>query len=191
MLSGTLEYLMTSLPHLQFTNALEVRNRVQSIFKAYASDESKASLSFALNEEAAKFLSTKKEQLFSKIELNTIHKSEFQNSTSPVLSGFSNFNLKLKNQLKARRDSKKESSDTSPKKINISILEDANPLEQEIQIMTLQWQEVEQLSVGHFSDFDALVAYKIKLMLMERWWSFDKTKGYDKYLDLIHMRDDG
>ncbi len=191
MLSGTLEYLMSSLPHLQFTNAFEIRNRVQSIFKAYATEQANGSLTNTLNEEAAKFLTPEKEELFSKINLDTIHKAEFQNSPYAVLSDFSNFNFELKKQLKALRDSRQESDETNRKKTNALNLEDANPLEQEIQIMNLQWQEVEQLSVGHFSDFDALIAYKIKLMLIERWWSFDESKGYDKYLDLIHMRDDG
>ncbi|PKQ45699.1 DUF2764 family protein [Confluentibacter flavum] len=191
MISGNLEYLMTSLPHLQFTNSVEARNRVYAIFKAYALNEESSSLTNVLNQEAAKYLSPEKEKLFNQIELKTIHASEFQNSKYSVLSGFSTFYLALKHKLKSLRETRNEPSELTNTSSNTLVLEPGNPLEQEIQIMHLQWEEVENLSIGHFSDFDALVAYKIKLFLMQRWWSFDEAVGFEKYLDLIKMRNDG
>jgi hypothetical protein len=191
MLSGNLEYLMSSLPHLQFTNAVEYTNRVHKIFKAYILSEEASSPIDILNLEASKYLSSEKEQLFHNIELDTIHNAEFQKSKYTVLSGFSKFNLNLKTQLKSFRDSRKESPETTNKTLNPITLEEANPLEQEIKIVKLQWQEVELLAIGHFSDFDALISYKIKLLLMQRWWSFNEKVGYETYLDLIKTRDDG
>lgn len=191
MFSGNLEYLMSSLPHLQFTNAVEARDRVHSIFKAYNLEEQASSLIPILNKEAAKYISSEKEHVFRQITLDNIHSSDFQNSNYPVLSGFSNFNWKLKTQLKALRDARKESLETTTKATNFIGLEEGNPLEQEIQIMNLQWQEIEHLAIGHFSDFEALIAYKIKLLLMQRWWNFNETVGYDTYLDIIKTRDDG
>lgn len=191
MFSGNLEYLISSLPHLQFTNAVEVKNRVQTILKAYTLNEETSSIISILDQEAAKYLPSEKEQLFYKLKLETIHSFEFQNSPFSVLSGFSNFNLRLKTQLKALRDARKESVETTTKASNFIGLEEGNPLEQEIQIMNLQWQEIEHLAIGHFSDFEALIAYKIKFLLMQRWWNFNETMGYDTYIDLIKTRDDG
>lgn len=191
MLSGNLEYLMTSLPYLQFTNSMEARNRVYAILNAYALNEEFSSLTNILNQEAAKYLSPKKQKLFNQIELDTIHTAEFLTSKYSVLSGFATFHLGLKNKLKSLRDTRKRSSEFTNKSRNTIELEPGNPLEQEIQIMHLQWLEVEKLSIGHFSDFDSLIAYKLKLLLMLRWWNFDESVGFSKYLDLIKTRDDG
>lgn len=191
MISGNLEYLMTSLPQLLFTNSVEARHRVYAIFKAYALNEESSSLTNILNQEAAKYLSPNKEKIFNLIELKTIHASEFQNSEYSVLSEFSTFYATLKHKLKSLRETRKESSELTNASKNTIVLEPGNPLEQEIQIMHLQWQEIENLSIGHFSDFNALLAYKIKLLLMQRWWNFDEAVGFDKYLDLIKMRNDG
>lgn len=191
MLSGNLEYLITSLPYLQFTDAIEARNRVTGIFKAYASNREFSSLINILNQESAKYLSPKEQSLFKKIELEIIHTAEFLNSKYRVLSGFSTFNLKLKTKLKSLRENRMEASEYSNKSRNAIELEAGNPLEQEIQIMHLQWREVEKLSIGHYSDFDSLIGYKIKLLLLQRWWSFDEEVGFEKYLDLIKTRDNG
>jgi hypothetical protein len=191
MLSGNLEYLISSLPHLQFTNVTKHRNRVHGLFKAYTLNEETSSLISILNQEAAKYLSTEKARLFNEIKLDTIHHSEFQNSKYRVLSGFSKFSLRLKTQLKSLRDSRKEPPEMANTRINTIVLEDANPLEQEILIMYFKWQELEQLAMGHYSDFEALIAYKIKLLLMVRQWRFNEKIGYKKYLDLIKTRDDG
>ena len=191
MFSGDLEYLLTSLPYLRFTDSIEERNRVTSIFKAYASSKESLSLTNILNQESAKYLSPKEQTLFKKIELDKIHTTEFLTSKYRVLSGFSTFFIKLKTELKSLRENRMQSSQFSKKSRNTIELEAGNPLDQEIQIMHLQWREVEKLSIGHFSDVDSLIGYKIKLLLLQRWWSFDREVGFERYLDLIKMSDNG
>ena len=191
MLTGNLEFLISSLPHLQFTSAFEARERASTIFKTYTTQEDPVSLVDILNEESAKYLSNDKYELFNNIQLETIHSSEFLKSKYAVLSRFSKFNLNLKQQLQAYRAAQKKSSEINKTPENTLSLEAGNPLEQEIQIMALQWQEIEHLSMDHFTDFEALIAYKIKLLLLQRWWNFDVTLGHEKYKNLIQMRDDG
>ena len=55
------------------------------------------------------------------------------------------------------------------------------PLEKEVQIIRWQWEKLEELSIGHYADFGALCAYKLKLLLLKRLWGFDKEKGFEKF----------
>lgn len=191
MLSGNLEYLISSLPQLQFNNTVEDKQRVHSIFQAYSMTDGEIDMISVLEAEASKYLPTQKSILFNQISLDTLDHREFQRQSNPVLAGFSNFLLDLKENIKALRLSRQQDLATVSKYSDALQLKPGNPLEEELQLLELQWNQIETLSISHFSDFSALVAYKLKLLLLKRFWSFDETEGFIRYSQFIKTTENG
>ena len=83
MLTGNLEYLVSTLPTLSFHFSGENRNKVYTIFGKYAGLSSyEVNPISVLNQEVKKFLSTQDFEIFQKIDLRYIYQSHFRNSSS-------------------------------------------------------------------------------------------------------------
>ncbi|HKL89794.1 MAG TPA: hypothetical protein VJ880_01295 [Allomuricauda sp.] len=192
MIAGNLEYLMNSLPYLSFQDTEEARSKVRSLLKRYAhpSEGEKNTLTI-LNEEAKKFLTPKDYHLFEHIHLSTIHSEHFQHSENKVLAEFSTYMQDLKENIGRLRIFRKISEKTSTTKKPPLPLEPGTPLEEEIQLLNWQWKKLEELSLGHYTDFGALVIYRLKLLLLERWWSFDQEQGFVNFLNATKMTPHG
>ena len=183
MITGDLEYIICSLPHLSFQDADEERSKVLSIFRKYAgSVETEKGIIAILEEEARKFLGAKDYSVFERIQLDTIHKKTFQKSGVRVLSAFSTFVHSLKKDVQQLRISRKKGAGHTTKKPILPFLS-GNPLEEETQLLKWQWDKLEELSIGHYSDFGALAIYKLKLQLLLRLWGFDQEKGFAIFLN--------
>lgn len=183
MIGGTLEYLISSLPNLSFQNTDEVKERVIGLLEKYAGNMYKeAGPAEILDREAAKFLSASTYAVFQKIKLNSIHEPEFRNSKSTVIAAYSTFTDELKRDITVWRTRKDEGDKKSIKNRVEDIIGEGNPLDKEIRIMKYQWEKLETLSKEHFSDFEALVTYKIQLLILLRWWSFDAETGMRNYI---------
>ncbi|WP_299364347.1 hypothetical protein [Winogradskyella sp.] len=182
MFTGNLEYLISSLPNLSFSDSETVQQNVKVLFQKYAStSEASDSLVSILNNEASKYLSLRDFQKFDSISLNTIHKAQFQNSNIEVVSEFSRFMFRLKSELKAFRIARK--SEEPLGKINYELLGELpkNPLKAEEYLLDIQWQKLDTLSIGHYSNLSALVLYKLKLEVLLRWWQFDSEVGFQVF----------
>lgn len=185
ILAGNLEFLLSSLPYLHFSNSLEFKNRVKTIFHAYAKENQSLSLPQILDLETAKYVSEKDYELFSELNLKNCHSIKFQKSNYPVLAQFAQFSFALKTELQTLRNNEKETQLT---KNSFEFIEQisGNPLEKEIQLITLQWQELERLSIGFYADFNQLIAYKLQLLLLLKWWTYNETVGFENYQKLIN-----
>jgi hypothetical protein len=183
MITGDLEYLISSLPHLSFENTNEERSSVVSILKKYANtSEAKKGIVAILEGEAEKFMKPEVYQIFQQINLKNIHSQAFRESKNKVLASFANYMYALKKDIQELRIFRKNESESTSKKPAIPLVP-GTPLEEEIQLLKWQWGKLEELSTGHYSDFGALVIYKLKLLLLLRWWSFDKERGFDNFLN--------
>ncbi|MDF1695363.1 MAG: DUF2764 family protein [Saprospiraceae bacterium] len=183
MIGSDLEYLMSSLPHLSFQNSEEEKRSTLDVLYRYEGDAQRhISPLDILDNEARKVLSDKAFEDFRQIDLSRIHHSVFQNHSSRVVADFSKSMLQHKQELSAWRDPNIEKK--SSRSELVSYLKDKNPLQREEYLLDLQWQILDDLSSGHFTDFDALVIYKLKLSLLIRWWSFDTRRGYDKFIEI-------
>ena len=132
--------------------------------------------------EARKFLNPKAYRVFQQIDLNTIHSDAFQKSKNKVLGAFSKYMYSLKRDIEQLRISRKNGLESTTKKPSLPFVP-GNPLEEEIQLLKWQWDKLEELSIGHYADFGALVIYKLKLLLLLRWWGFDKEQGFANFLN--------
>lgn len=185
MITGNLEYVMSSFPHLSFQDSDEERLRVFSILRKYAGPlAEEKSIIAILDHEASKFLTSRASFIFQQITLEDIHKEVFQHSKNKVLSAFSTYVHRLKKDIEQLRISRKKNLDASmAKKLPLS-LTPGTPLEEEIQILKMQWDKLDGLSIGRYTDFGALIIYKLKLLLLLRWWSFDQKIGFDNFLHI-------
>lgn len=188
MITGNLEYLMCSLPNLSFQNGEAMRSQVASVFKAYksSSDVSNDLISI-LDHEAEKFLNTNAFQIFQQIDLLTLYSTVFLNSNIKVLSTFSRFTYAIKEEIRAIRIARKNNEKQSKSKYQLINISATNPLEAELQLINLQWNKLEALSIEHYADLSALIIYKLKLQLLIRWWSFDTDKGYVLFKEIINQ----
>jgi hypothetical protein len=80
--------------------------------------------------------------------------------------------------------SQKENEQKSSNSDLAKLIGQGTPLDKEIQIMKHQWDQLEELSVGYFADLDALIIYKIKLLILLRWWSFKFEKGFKTFTQI-------
>lgn len=191
MITGDLEYMISSLPYLTFQDSDEERSKVFSILEKYASSSaSKKSLIPILNAEAKKFLAPKTYRIFEQIDLETIYSASFQKSKNQELAAFSTYMYSLKKDIRQLRISRKNGVESATKKTSMPLIP-GNPLEEELQLLRWQWDKLEALSIGHYADFGALVIYKLKLLLLLRWWGFDQEKGFEKFLNSTKMTEDG
>ncbi len=183
MIAGDLEYVLASLPHLSFEDGPELRSKVSSILKKYASPSvGNKNLVTILEDEADKFLDAHTSRLFREISLHKIHSIHFQESKNKLLGAFSKYVHDLKQQLiplRMVRRNKEKLSDAEKQQLPIDL---GSPLEEELQFMKLQWNKLETLTIGHHTDFTALIGYKLKLMLLLRWWSFDTERGFELFV---------
>ncbi|MBT8270434.1 MAG: hypothetical protein KJO25_00170, partial [Bacteroidia bacterium] len=116
MLAGNLEYVMSSLPNLSFSDSETIQHEVNSLFRKYGSvTDASTHLVSILNSEAEKFLTPKQFRRFEDIELKTIHQEKFLKSKFKVVSEFSRFSWRLKQELKTFRIARK--SDDVPGKV--------------------------------------------------------------------------
>lgn len=181
-MGGTYEYLMSSLPHLTFRNTAAAQQEVLGLLRKYAGALAEGqSAAILLDGEARKFLPPKAFALFQKVNLHELHEAAFQTGTSKVLAAFSRFTLELKNDMRSIRTGE---SKTSEQQKIADILGTGTPLEKEVRLMQYQWQRLEDLAQGHYADLEAIFAYKIKLLLLERWWSFEAEQGWTRFSEL-------
>ena len=191
MIAGDLEYVLGSLPHLSFQNTHEERSKVFSILEKYAdSPGSKNDIIHVLDGEAKKFLSPRAYRIFQRINLNDIHSETFQKSKNKVLAAFSTYMHSLRKNVQQLRISRKEGGESATKKTPLPLVP-GTPLEEEVQLLKWQWDKLEALSMGHYADFGALVVYKLKLLLLLRWWGFEQEQGFANFLNSTKETEDG
>jgi len=190
IMNGQLEYLMSSLPYLTFQNTKELRGRVESTLRKYYGEERAAvGLVEILEKEAGKFLPARLQQHFNSIELSTLHLPEFQNHSNQLIATYSKYLFTLKARLKQLRAAGKSDQSGADEELYEPLeLKDGTPLEKEIQIMQMQWDKLEELSIGHHFDFESLILYKLKLMILTRWWSFDEKQGFTTFEKVIQEK---
>jgi hypothetical protein len=182
MLSGNLEYITSSLPHLQFSDADTLRNKVTSLLNAYAlNTDRKNDLVAILNEEAQKFLTPWEFDTFSNIQLNTVHQSQFQRHNLKAVAAFSLFMHQLKQELYHYRSSKNTNQPESNMRYSHITDLPTDPFRAELYLLKLQWQKLEDLCNGHYANLSALILYKLKLEVLVRWWSFDTETGFQTF----------
>jgi hypothetical protein len=133
--------------------------------------------------EAKKWLSAGDLKLLSTIDLGsvTINKGDPRD-----LKAFKKFELALRNDIAAYREAQHKETEFKPSTFPVSAIKEGNPLEVELRFMEMRWQFLDEMEKEHYFDFTILISYFIKLLILKRYFSFDKEMGLKKFQMLYH-----
>lgn len=146
------------------------------------------------------FLSCCQEQLSIK-DLETIKRTkiaptEDQEDHCPTLREWKKFDTTLRNELSRYRASKK-SKDAAVYIRGEGYLDpilaieahwainEESPLEAERFLDRFRWERIEELEKEHYFDIDYLIAYALKLQILERWQRIDSEGGMRVLQNLV------
>jgi len=112
--------------------------------------------------------------------------AEEKHMAQPSIKKWINFNIMLKNELvKLRAERKKIDPQrylrpdgyAGPSLYHICLAAVRNPSPQEAEKLLdkARWDYLEDLSFGHYFDFDALLIYAYKLLILQRWSKLNKA----------------
>lgn len=185
MIDNSYEYLLSSLPYLSFSDEEAAKSRVYGLLDRYAGSAQAALSPVAvLDAEARKFLPAAAFTLFRKLDLRQVHGPEFRQAPIPLLADFAHFNFELKRGLRAWRLAKQGSAPAPVRPAVVDFIGRGTPLEREIRLLEYQWNHLQDLATGYFAGQDAVFAYKLKLLLLLRRWSFDPQRGFARFTEL-------
>ncbi|NND04843.1 MAG: DUF2764 family protein [Saprospiraceae bacterium] len=191
MIAGNLEYLINSLPDLAFRHDKEVQERVEYLLQTYAGHQSEQDdlVSFFVGE-AIKFLSDREAEQLQIINLQSIHESRFQDSRIRLVREYAEFIYAFKGSLATYRMARRDST-TQHSSAKHTPIKQGTPLEEEVQVLQIQWEKLEELASGHHYDLEALIIYKLHLEILQRYWSFDEGKGMDIFKSITEKTEHG
>lgn len=123
----------------------------------------------------------------------------FYEGKQPILKRWQEFETALRNELVKIRSSHRhidparflrptDFSDLYLSHLVMTSFRNPSILETEKTLDEARWRFLEELSLGHYFDLDALIVYSLKLLLLERWQkinSADKTKVLEETLSSI------
>lgn len=156
-------YFMAQMPYLQFAQEPKVTHRY-------------------FLEEARKWLTGNDYQYV--IQANINEYSVRKDIPSQVLLNYVRFEYDLRRELSLWRAAKKEGHEHKSIMFPASLIKEGNPLEVERNLLHFRWKYIEELEIDHHFDLDAIIAYFLKLQILERLFCFDKEKGKEKFREL-------
>jgi hypothetical protein len=115
---------------------------------------------------------------------------------TPLLKAWRLFEVVLRNELVKLRAARKQADagrylrhdgwwDPWVAQVALNAVRQPAPLEAEKILDEERWKKLDELSFGHYFDFEALAAYGLKLLILERWErvaAADRTKILEETL---------
>jgi hypothetical protein len=128
--------------------------------------------------ESAKWLKGNDFLVLSGVDINDFyHAYKF----SGLLRDYKQFEKELREELRVIREA---GGKVRGYKISDEIknaLAGENPLEVEKKFLYLRWKFIEEKESGHYSDLNFLIAYFLKIQILDRMFTFDKDKGMAEF----------
>lgn len=159
-------YLITQLPFLKFGEENYINND-------------------SFLEEAKKWLSEKNYKHLQEADIDNLE----EKTKISFLQEYKQFELTLRKELAAYRENKNRQQEYQPKEVLKKDLLEGNPLEVEKKLLYYRWQQIEESSNDYVFNLEAVIAYFLKLQILEKVLSFDKEKGTKKFDSLIEVKD--
>jgi hypothetical protein len=102
------------------------------------------------------------------------------------LKTYKKFEYALRMDIAAFREAQQKETDFKPSTFPVSAIKEGNPLDIETRFMEFRWQFLDEMEREHHFDFTKIIVYFLKLLLLQRYFSFDKDKGLKKFQMLYH-----
>ena len=71
-----------------------------------------------------------------------------------------------------------------------TIVKEGNPLQVEMNLLHFRWKFIEEQEANHYFDLDAVITYYIKLQLLEKLFTFNKTEGQERFKALSSISEE-
>ncbi|MCF7873470.1 MAG: DUF2764 domain-containing protein [Candidatus Omnitrophica bacterium] len=137
-------------------------------------------------EEAKKWLTKEDFIKLQEADLDDLEKK----GKNRFLQEYKEFELSLRKELAAYRQSKKSKQEYGPRLILEKKLLEGNPLEVENKLFFYRWQELSERSKEYVFNLEAVIAYFLKLQILEKVLSFDKKEGTKKFDSLTEVENE-
>lgn len=160
-------YLITQLPLLKFNE------------KTYLNKNS-------FLEEAKKWLTEKEFEKLQEADIDNLAKK----GKTSFSEKYKKFELSLRKKLAAYRKGEKNKQEYQLEGVLEKKILEGNSLEVENKLLSHRWNQVEELSKDYVFNLEAVMAYFLKLQILEKVLSFNKEKGTEKF-DLLTEVEDG
>ena len=135
-------------------------------------------------DEAKKWLSAKDYDLLAQLDMGAMT-SEVRGNK--VVQAYSSFEAELKHDIANWRKAVQRNLDYKPETVPVSLLKEGNPLEVEMKLLQLKWDLIDQMEREHDFDLGFVVLYYLKLQILQRYLTFDKELGLEKFQKLYEV----
>jgi len=157
-------YLVAQLPYLVFGKKPEI-NKGQFLA------------------EANKWLCANDMAILLKADINDFY---VRGRLPKILEEYKIFERRLRSELAYWRALEKDGKEyKKTQDLYVESKEDS-PLDAEKKLLLLRWNKVEEEEIGHFFDISFLIAYFLKLQILERLFTFNKQKGEERFESLCN-----
>lgn len=136
--------------------------------------------------EASKWLSQERMDILISADINIFYP---QPNDPQILKNYRSFEMALRLDLVDYRRVEKTEREYKPKEAKYKYIEEKgdSPLGIEKKLLFKRWQRIEEEERGHYFDFSFLIAYYLKLQILERLFTFDKETGRKKFNDICRV----
>lgn len=134
--------------------------------------------------EANKWLSNKELKAMNAVDINrfTLHPNDHA-----VLKNYMQYEARIRTDIALWREARKNDLDYKPSAIPASIFKEGTPLEIEVKLMELRWSHIDEMMRDMHFKFGYLILYYMKLQILQRFFTFDKEKGLEKFQNLYEV----
>lgn len=135
-------------------------------------------------DETGKWLSRKDYKILASVNMNDISISE---KTHSILALYKHYEYRLRTDIARWRQAQKSDQDYKPESFPVSVLKEGNPLDIELKFMEMRWTFIDELERERHFDLGMLILYYLKLQLLQRYFTFNKEKGLNKFQKLYEV----
>ncbi|MBO8131294.1 MAG: DUF2764 family protein [Candidatus Marinimicrobia bacterium] len=128
--------------------------------------------------EGLKWLSNKDYNVLKSININEYQIKPYD---PEIVKKYKQFEYELRLDMANYRRAKKMSQEYKTKYVPSGILRESTPLEIEKALMKARWDFIDELEIDHHFDLEKLITYLLKLQILERLFTFNKEKGFEKF----------
>jgi hypothetical protein len=104
-----------------------------------------------------------------------------------ALKQFDDFESQLRSDIGRWRDALRRDLDYKPTCFPVSMLKEEDPLAVEIRLMEKQWTFIDEMEREHHFDIGFLILYFLKLQILNRYFTFNKEAGLEKFQKLYSI----
>lgn len=134
--------------------------------------------------EADKWLSDREWKALNAVD---IARFSLHGNDHAVVKKYLEYELRIRTDIAQWREARKSDLEYKPSTLPSSVLKEGTPLEVEVKLMELRWSFIDEMMRDMHFEFGYLILYYMKLQLLQRFFTFDREKGLEKFQKLYEV----